>query len=738
MSDTGTPTVGLADLRQALAAGRYDRVEELWLAACEHLDGEAGPYLEVARALAAAGERERAVALLLTLAPPLREAGRTSDALEALREALRVAPRDKTLREEMRTALRAHYQGREGLEIFLERAGLPGDRVPTAQAVEAFERYMTFQAGDYAFHASGWGVGRVRGVDATLDQVRIDFEGRRGHLMTVEGAVTSLQRLPLGHLWVRQREDREALLALATESPVEVVRLTLQSLARPMALRELRAEIAGPVVEAKAWSAFWGKAREAIKHDRFIEMKGPPTNPTLSLRTRPVEFEEGARARMAAARMRSLEDELSHVEGLLKEGATALVLEAALQIEAGRDRPAVRLLTAKLLGAAAGDDAAVGAADALLRAAPDPGRVIGELPGEAIQVRALTRLRALAGESWRDVLGAAFLQVAPGAPMAALAEALEGDGAPETLRGALEKVLALGAADPDRYLWVLRAVFAGRYSRAVDGTGRPSRPPLNRFDLLVRFLQQLDGLAREEGEGADRKAVGRMRTAFGAGDFAWMRQVLDGANLDDARRLFQLSLYNKGITEKGVEGVRLLIFHSHPEAISSEASSRGEAEEEVILVSRRGLAARQAEFDHVMHVDIPENQADIGRAAGFGDLSENAEYTAALERQRFLTTRANEMRQSLERARVLEAEGLDFSRAGPGTEVSCLNLGTGAREVYHILGPWDVDQGHGVISYQAPLARGLRGRLPGEETDVELPGGTVRLRVEGVRRSDRL
>jgi transcription elongation GreA/GreB family factor len=127
---------------------------------------------------------------------------------------------------------------------------------------------------------------------------------------------------------------------------------------------------------------------------------------------------------------------------------------------------------------------------------------------------------------------------------------------------------------------------------------------------------------------------------------------------------------------------------------------------------------------------IPENSADIGRAAAYGDLSENYEWTAAIEQQRQLTEKAAAMEAELRLAQALEDQTIEAGVVSPGTRVMILQDGE-PEQTFAILGPWDA--GEGVISYRAPLAAGMLGARAGEEVTVQLPSGPseiVIVRVE--------
>jgi len=119
----------------------------------------------------------------------------------------------------------------------------------------------------------------------------------------------------------------------------------------------------------------------------------------------------------------------------------------------------------------------------------------------------------------------------------------------------------------------------------------------------------------------------------------------------------------------------------------------------------------------------------IEEARAHGDLSENAEWEAAIEEQRTLTGRAMEMQTELSKVELIENAILPEDMACPGTVVRYKDAGKSREQEIVILGPWDTDLAENVVSYRAPLAAGLLGKRPGEKAKITLPSGTLDVEV---------
>jgi transcription elongation factor GreA len=128
-------------------------------------------------------------------------------------------------------------------------------------------------------------------------------------------------------------------------------------------------------------------------------------------------------------------------------------------------------------------------------------------------------------------------------------------------------------------------------------------------------------------------------------------------------------------------------------------------------------------MEKLVNVDMLRNSQEIGKAAARGDLSENSEFTAALEERDRLTERANSMRDELRHARTLDAAAISGNEVNVGTTVRLRNVATGAERGATFLGPWDADLPKHIYSYLAPLSRRFMGKKKGERVRASFDEG---------------
>jgi transcription elongation factor GreA len=128
----------------------------------------------------------------------------------------------------------------------------------------------------------------------------------------------------------------------------------------------------------------------------------------------------------------------------------------------------------------------------------------------------------------------------------------------------------------------------------------------------------------------------------------------------------------------------------------------------------------------------PKISREIGIAREHGDLSENAEYHAAKERQGLVEARLKDIEDKLARAEVIDPTKLSGDRVRFGATVTLTNLDSDEESTYRIVGADEADINSGLISISAPLARALIGKSIGDEVVVQLPAGTRRYEIGAI------
>jgi transcription elongation factor GreA len=151
-----------------------------------------------------------------------------------------------------------------------------------------------------------------------------------------------------------------------------------------------------------------------------------------------------------------------------------------------------------------------------------------------------------------------------------------------------------------------------------------------------------------------------------------------------------------------------------------------------VPMTPEGQGRLREELQRLREHEMPRVIQDISTARDHGDLSENAEYHAAKDRQGMIHARIKYLEDVLSRAEVIDPAKLSGDKVKFGATVHLLNVETEEETVYQIVGPEESDVGRGRISVSSPLARGLLGHQVGDEVTIRLPNGTKVYEIEDI------
>ncbi|MEO8936442.1 MAG: transcription elongation factor GreA [Burkholderiaceae bacterium] len=153
-----------------------------------------------------------------------------------------------------------------------------------------------------------------------------------------------------------------------------------------------------------------------------------------------------------------------------------------------------------------------------------------------------------------------------------------------------------------------------------------------------------------------------------------------------------------------------------------------------IPITVRGAALMKQELHQLKTVERPNVINAIAEARAHGDLSENADYDAAKERQGFIEGRIQDLEGKLSNARVIDPTTLDAEgRVVFGSTVELEELASSAKVVYQIVGDDEADIKFGKISISSPIARALINKVEGDVAEVQAPAGVREYEVLAVR-----
>ena len=139
-----------------------------------------------------------------------------------------------------------------------------------------------------------------------------------------------------------------------------------------------------------------------------------------------------------------------------------------------------------------------------------------------------------------------------------------------------------------------------------------------------------------------------------------------------------------------------------------------------------------AELQRLESIERPAASAAIAEARDKGDLSENSEYEAAKEAQARLEDKINRLKMTISEAKIVDVSRLNAKAVQILSKVEMTNLVNGAKMSYTIVSENEADLKAGKISIKTPIAQGLLNKKVGDEVEIKIPRGSIRLRIDNI------
>jgi len=591
----------------------------------------------------------------------------------------------------------------------------------TAKGAEQLEK---LKPGTFCLHKS-WGFGRVAEWNLLVNQVVIDFAGKKSHPMQVQYAAENLTPLAPEHFLARKANDLASIKKLAREEPVALVRNIIESLDGQATVAQIGEWLVGDVLTQAEWKRWWESTKKLLKTSGAFSIPVKKAEP-IQLRGEGMSHTDELIASFNKARQPK--EQIVALEQIIKFHQQFKEPEKQLQpIIATIENMAVR--NQKMHPQLAFE--LIIARDDLLERVPqlhtthigltlsklileEEKRLMSVLPKlpAAKEKRVLQAMPSALGPRWTE-RALQLMQGSHGRMVAQIPRILSEGGQHAELRTMLERSIREHSATSEMLAWLcseredwselitpdlLGAIFATLEREQHNTPGRASK--------LHRALVE------------DRQLLGDI---FKTADVGIAR---------DAIRRLQLSRLFDELTKRSLLG---RIVKVYPELEGMITGGQPEEKTAPLVVSWSSLERRKAEYEELVKVKIPENTKEIALARSYGDLSENFEFKAAKQMQSVLMRRKAELEQMLENARGTSFENVDTSRVSIGTIVTLRGMETNKEETYTILGAWDGDPDRHIISYQTAIGQALLGHKAGDAVPLNTEHGAAQFTIVSIQ-----
>ena len=577
---------------------------------------------------------------------------------------------------------------------------------------KAAEKLDALKPGTFCLHKS-WGFGRIVEWNLLLNQILIDFAGKKAHPMQLQYAAENLTVIPAEHFLARKAGDLAATKKLAKDDPVALVRNILESLDGQATAQQISEWMVPDLFNETEWKRWWESARKQLKGSGAFSIPAKKTEP-IQARAEGIShtdelteaFNHARQPKQQVAALEQIvkfhpqfkepEKQLQPVIATIENVASRnqkLHPELAFELVLGRDDllESFPQLKTTHIGLTLGKLIADEERRLTL--------ILPKLPA-AKEKRILQALPAALGDRW-SARALQLMQATHGRMVAQIPHVFRDAGQHAQLREMLERSIREHSATSEMLIWLC--------------TERKDWRELINPELLAAILSALE----REQHSAPGRASKLQRLLME--DRQLFQDMFGNADIGlarDAMRRLQLSHLFDELTKRSLLARIVKVF---PDLESMIAGTQPQEKAAPLVVSWSSLEKRKAEYEELVKKKIPENTKEISVARSYGDLSENFEYKAAKQMQAVLVRRRSELEQALQNARGTAFENPDTSRVSIGTIVTVRDKTSKKQETYTILGAWDGDPDRNIISYQTAIGQALLGRKAGET--VALPNG---------------
>jgi transcription elongation factor GreA len=578
--------------------------------------------------------------------------------------------------------------------------------------------------GTFCLHKS-WGFGQVAEWNLLLNQIVIDFIGKKKHPMQLQYAAENLEIIPPEHFLPRKATDLTSVKKQANEDPVALIRNILDSLDGTAMPQQIGDWLIGDVFTEAEWKRWWESTKKLLKASGAFSVPAKKGEP-IRLRSDGVSHVDELLASFQGARQPG--EQIAAFEQIVKfhdqfkdpkkqlQPIVATVENVAARNQKMHPEVAFELVIAR-------DDlfgrvpllhtTHIGLTLSKLILEEEK-RLTSILPklSAAKEKKVLQGLPAALGPHWTE-RALHMMQKSHGRMVAQIPRILSDAGQHAELRSMLERSIREHSATSEMLAWLCnererwRDLVTPELLGAILATlERDQHNTPGRTSKLYRALVE------------DRQLLGQM---FVNNDIGIAR---------DGMRRLQLSHLFDELTKRSLLA---RIVKVYPELEGMITGVKAQQEKSgPLIVSWSSLERRKAEYEQLVKVKIPENSKEIALARSYGDLSENFEFKAAKQMQSVLMRRKVELEKMLHNARGTSFDNVDTSRVSIGTIVTLRSAETNKDETYTILGAWDGDPDKHIISYQTFIGQALLGRKVGESVSLNTDHGVGQFAIVSI------
>jgi transcription elongation factor GreA-like protein/transcription elongation GreA/GreB family factor len=572
-------------------------------------------------------------------------------------------------------------------------------------AISKYELLSHIKKGKFVFHTAGWGTGEILDISLLREEMILEFEYVVGHKsLSFENALKTLIPLPDNHFLSRRFGNPDLLENQAKENPAEIIKLLLKDLGAKTAA-EIKEYICDYIIPAEEWNKWWQNARIKIKKDRKIEIP-KIQNDLFILREKEIKHEIILQEKlenkpkpkeiiqMIYSFLKDFPETIKNEDfknSLIIKLLDVLSFETLLESEKLQIHFFLEILKAQKESIKI---------EEIIKNCPNLDELLEGIEIINLKKRTLVAIRKYK-ENWPEIFLKLFFMIDQNILRDYLLAELTKNKTSQ-LKKKIHELLIHPLIYPSHYIWYFQKVFFTKDKKELFFSDKEGQ---NQF--FEGFLILLDHL---ENKAAYKELTKKMLNIISANRYELIRKIMQNANIDQVKEYLLLATKCRLLSDHEIKIIHSLAKVAHPNL----GDYREKEETDVIWITQEGLNKLKNRLYQLSSVEMIDNAKEIEEARALGDLKENAEYKAALERRQRIQSEIKSLSEQLNKVKLIVKQEVSTDKADIGTIIECKNK-KGEKKTFTILGPFEADPEKTILSFQSNLAKNIIGKTIGEK-----------------------
>lgn len=705
-------------------------IEELWNRVIMLYPEDTKLVITIAKKIREAASDEYVAALAFnTVAKNMMREGKFKQVLPLVKFCVALHPSEKQYRKAIEDCYREIYKDHHQLEHYLKASNVGQSWKPYREAIRFFESHIAFDTGSFVHHKN-WGIGEVKLIEK--DKVIISFAGKKDHEMSLMIALRSLTVLDEDHILLWKNQKPIELRHMLDQDPLKVIELIMRSNdVEAINSKDLKEIIVPDLLSDKEWARWWLRAKKMMEFSNTIVPSLAKRN-VIELRDteRSVVEELVSRFKKTTSFENKVVFCLNFIErgGDINEESAAALKNYFLEVlnvhSESAERKVISLALLKLAKTETLDENLIdiGILNGIKNFSDFYSSLGTEL--QKIVLRLLQRKDDWAYRYKDLILGTQLTK-----NHSFMLQELVSHDKWEDINHIFSFALTHFQEKPELFVWISR--------HALDDMKEEFAHNVKEDELILRMVTLIDILNSEIGV---KTAVGRNKKLLTQiEDSLFKKQllnkVINDADESTAQSLFALISSTITFDKEQKDTFLKALNNRYPKLETARPSAAMITARYPFLVTKQSYENKRKDLEHLINVEIPQNSLAIGEAMEKGDLRENSEYKAALEKQDQLKANLAKLESDLAQARVLDRSKVDTSFVDVGTKVTLEEKNDGIVS-FQILDQWAVNFDKGIISYHSPLGHALLDKKVGDVVVFEFNGEVKNFTVLSIELAD--